>query len=317
MTLAEDVFMSKRQDDHFYEVTAAIRPGQKAFAPDLIAPPKEWFTDLPEWWNDVQQHSIWVDDEGRVAGLIANFSQCYLNYGEACITPWEVKEDEKFVYQGNVAASLGEKIPVAIMAATKGHNFDPDRDPRKITLANQGFLDDNFQPLTNSDDVMRHQLVYGRYKNTPEGIAFLGAVFPHVTEDMVHSIRVSAVSPHWIYDRTEDEMIFTGAVFVNRPALPLSNHSNLELREIAASLRYTHIMAEAVDSCTCNKMDVVAATDPNLQGVSDVSEDSKPELTNEERDAALLELTRRLDLVETELMNLIKAQDRIGEGVTD
>lgn len=327
-----------RSEQWFYDVSAALEPGEKAWAPDLLAPPREWFYEVPDWWDEVEQHSIWIDDDGRAAGLIANFSQCYLNYGDSCVTPWAVKEDENFVYQGNIAAALGERIPVSILAATKGHNLHKDRDPYKISLANQGFLDDNFQPLQSSNDVMKHQIMYGRYKNTPEGIAFLGAIFPHVSAPTVHSVRASAVSPHWVYDRTDDEMIFTGAVFVNRGALPLRNRANLQLREIAASLRYTHFMAEPVEDCACkNKhnlevatpknattgntanvtFDVVAATDPNFQGTTSDSEGRKPELTIEQIDNVLFEHTKQIALLEQEVMKLIKAQNSTGEGGND
>jgi hypothetical protein len=302
-------YLEQRREKFFYDVTAALKPGESAYAPELYAPPKEWFYEKPEWWGDVAQHSMTVDEHGRAAGLIANFDVCYLNNVQGCITPWPVKEDEHFVYQGNVAASLGEKIPVAVIAATKGHNFDDNI--MNVARANSGFLDDKFQPLSNSDDVMAHQLLYGRYTNTDQGIAFLGAVFPHVSAAMVHRINVSAISPHWVHDVKTNEMIFTGAVFVNRGALPLHQDPDFELRNIAASLNYNHIMAGPVEetSCSCKDKHVAAATDPNLQNATGEPEALKPEVTFDDLvyvqgvhsqelavlNRTVIELTRRLD----------------------
>lgn len=266
-----------RQERWLYDVTSALRPGEQGYAPDLFAPPKEWFQQKPDWWDNLSQHSIWVAPDGRVAGLIANYDVCYLNEQRGCIKPFPIKDDERFVYQGNVTAAMGEEVPVSIIAATKGHNISDDAF--EVVMANQGFYDDQFQPLETSHDIMAHQLMYGRYQNVEEGIAFFGAVFPHVTASMVHRINASAVSPHWIYDVKSDDMIFGGAVFVNQGAMPLENKNNLQLRTIAASLKYNHIMAQEVTGCTCKDKHIAAATDPNYQNSTGQPEGQKPEVT--------------------------------------
>lgn len=300
------IFLPSRAEEWFYDVTSALRPGEKAYVPELIAPPKEWFYEKPQWWNEVSQHSITVDDQGRVAGLISNWDTCYLNERDTCITPWPVKEDERFVYQGNISASLGERVPVSILAATKGHHFSDDIVQN--VLANQGILDDKFKPLNSSNDVMAHQLMYGRYVNTEEGIAFLGALFPHVTASMVHRINASAVSGHWIYDVKTDDMIFAGAVFVNHGALPLSSHSELQLRQMAASLRYNHIMADE-QTCSCKEKSVLAATDPNVQNSSGQPEGLQSEPALSDVVAVVDEHSTRLDTLEKVVMELIRERD--------
>lgn len=301
-------YLEQRREKFFYDVTAALKPGEKAFAPELVSPPKEWFYEKPDWWNTVSQHSITIDDHGRAAGLIANFDVCYLNSTSHCITPWPVKDDEHFVYQGNVAASLGEKIPVAVIAATKGHNFDDDI--LNVARANSGFLDDHFQPLSNSDDVMAHQLLYGRYTNTDQGIAFLGAVFPHVSAAMVHRINVSAISPHWVFDVKTSEMIFTGAVFVNRGALPLHADSGLELRNIAAGLRYTHIMAGPIEeSCSCKNKDVAASVDPIVLEMDAL----EPEVTMEDLVYVQSQHSQEIAVLNRAVTELIKRADKADE----
>lgn len=313
-----------RQEEWLYEVTGAA-PREDAFVPDLTKVPKSWLTELPDWFGNVDQYSLVAsngdvsagfksDDAGRIAGFISNTDQCFINESGFCFTPPPIDEKEKFVYQGNIETIEGEYVPVSILAATKGHNFREDRDPYLLAKANQGFLDDKFQPLQTSHDIMAHQFAYGRYMNVPGGIAFVGALFPHVSKDMVARLNASAISGHWIYDRTDEKHIFAGAVFVNQPGFPLRSKANLQLREIAASLRYTHFMAEPVDSCTCKKMDVVAATDPNLQGVTSNSEEKRPELTIEQIDNILVEHTRQIAVLEQEVMKLIKAQSSTGDG---
>lgn len=300
------IFGLSRAEEWFYDVTSALKPGEEAYAPDLVSPPKDWFYEKPQWWNEVSQHSITVDEQGRVAGLISNWDTCYLNESSTCITPWPVREDERFVYQGNVAAASGERIPVSILAATKGHHFTDDI--KDASLANQGFLDDNYKPLNSSYDIMAHQLMYGRYVNTEEGIAFLGAIFPHVTASMVHRINASAVSGHWIYDVKVDDMIFAGAVFVNHGALPLESHSKLQLRQMAASLRYNHIMADD-HACSCKKDAVLAATDPNVQNATGQPEGEKPEITMEDVVSVLEAHTRQIDTLEKVVMELIRESE--------
>lgn len=298
-----------RQEEYYYDVTGALKDGEEAYAPNLTAPDKSWFYDKPSWWGNVDQYSLTVDEEGRVAGLIANWDACYLNNGQQCIKPFPIKDNERFVYQGNVAASMGEKVPVSIIAATKGHNFSDD--VTAVTLANQGFLDDKFQPLESSHDIMAHQLMYGRYVNVEEGIAFLGAVFPHVSAAMVHRINASAVSAHWVYDIRQDDMLFAGAVFVNQGALPLESKSNLQLRQIAASLRYNHIMAgEVVEACTCKK-NIAAATDPNYQNATGQPDAVQPTLTIDDIAHVVDQHSQEIDVIEQVLMDLIKEVDFI------
>lgn len=298
--------MLSKAEEWFYDVTSALKPGEEAFVPDLTAAPKSWFTETPEWWGNVDQYSIWVDNDGRVAGLIANFDQCYLNFTDSCFTAPEVSETEKFVYQGNISTLEGEVLPVSILAATKGHHFS-DSIVENV-LANQGFLDDNFKPLETSHDIMAHQLAYGRYINTPQGIAFVGALFPHVTASMVNRLKASAVSGHWQYDQTDDKYHFAGAVFVNAGALPLRSQSQLQLRQMAASLRYNHIMADD-HACSCKKDAVLAATDPNVQNATGQPEGIKPEITMEDVISVLEAHTRQIDTLEKVVMELIRESE--------
>lgn len=254
---------NNREQNWLYEVTG-VDPSIEPYANNLEAVPKSWFYEKPDWWdNKVDQYSIWVDEQGRVAGLVANFDQCYLNIDTFCFKAPPVKDDEKFVYQGNVQSQEGDIVPVAILAATKGHSYS-DRIIENV-LANQGWVDSNFEPLKDSPDVMAHQLMYGRYVNFPEGIGFLGAIFPHVDKSMVQRINASAISGQWQYDQSESDYIFTGASFVNKGALPLKNKQNIQLRNIAASYGYNLIMgvdtSQESETCACQDL-VSAAQDP-------------------------------------------------------
>lgn len=332
-----------------YEVTG-VTPYDTPYAPDLKKISTKWLYELPEWFYDkTSQYSGWVsdgeeyNDRGRFAALLNNWNQCYLNVGSVCFKPPRIRETEKFVYQGNIETIEKDIVPVSILAATKGHADDRMMNPYVNTMINQGFYDNNAQPLQDSRDIMAHQLIYGRYMNLPEGIAFVGAIFPHVTEDMVYRINASAISGTWILDQTEGSHIFSGASFVNSAALPLAHKDeirrwdpdDIELRNIAASARYNYIMAvnttetdEKVTSheCQCKKREVTdqeptsgepekvdAASDPNVGEQIDA-------LSNEELTITLSELIGRVSVLEDqygsldrEVANLIRSDEARGE----
>lgn len=336
-------------NDWYYQVTG-IDPHGTPFAPNLTKIPKNWFYETPEWFHEkTSQYSGWVsdgeqyDDRGRFAGLIANWDQCYLNIDSVCFTAPKIRDDEPFVYQGTTQTLEGDLVPVYVFAATKGHGDDRMINPLTNTLINQGFLDNNAQPLSASRDIMAHQLIFARFKNLPEGIAMLGGVLPHVSEDMVARINASAISGTWIYDKTYQSHVFAGPVPVNSGALPLKpkddirrwNPDDIELRNIAASARYNYIMAvnttetdEKVTSheCQCKKREVTdqkptseepekvdAASDPNVGEQIDA-------LSNEELTITLSDLIGRVSVLEDqygsldrEVANLIRSDEARGE----
>jgi len=273
--------------------------------------PQTWLETTPPFFNELEQHSIWVDQIDpqiglrRAAGLIANWDVCYMNFKDACFTAPPIKPNEKYVYQGNIETLEGNKMPVSILAATKGHHYSDQHIDN--VLANQGFLDDNFRPL--------QQLSYGRYINTPQGIAFVGAAFPHVNDNMVDRINASAISGHWQKDIASGEMEFLGAVFVNRGALPIKDKKHVELRKIAASLRYNHIVAtEQItqkQECGCDK--IVAATDPNIQNATGEPEEERPVTNIEELEKVITELLSRVSVLEDAVMGLLKDSKNIEE----
>lgn len=337
---------TKQQNDWLYQVIG-VEPYATPYAPELTKIPESWLREVPEWfYTQTTQYSGWVSDgkqygdKGRFAALIANWDQCYLNVNSVCFKPPQIQENERFVYQGNVETLEDTIVPVSILAATKGH---PDAmDPKINTLITQGWLDDNGQPLTDSPNIMAHQLIQGRYLNLPEGIAFVGAIFPHVPEDMVARINASAISGTWILDKTVGHHIFTGAAFVNKGALPLGHKdelrfrrdaSDFELRNIAASARYDYIMAVDITEstgtlkeheCSCkNKQgDTLAVvtdeevtdrevTDGTLEKVDAASDPTIGEesvvLSLEELSSVLSELIGRVGVLEDQVAGIDKA----------
>lgn len=304
-----------KQQDWLYEV--GLLQAEDAYAPNLNSVPESWFKEAPEWKDEVDQYSLQVSDrehdKGRVYGLIANFGACYLNFNNQCWTAPQIKQEEEYVYQGNVRSREGNLVPVNILAATKGHHFSDSQIEN--VLANQGFLDDQFSPLSQSYDVMAHQLAYGRYINTPEGIAFCGALFPHVGASMVNRINASAVSGHWQKDLTDNQIHFLGAVFVNRGALPLRSRSNIELTKIAASLGYNHFMAQSEQTCSCKKENIIAATDPNVQTADRGNDEVSPELSLGDLALTVNEHSSEIEKLTQALIEVIKNQDRLAEAV--
>ncbi len=261
-----DELQRKREQEWYMKVTG--RDINASFNEFFV--PEAWLRELPEDFEKTEQYSLYVDDEvdpqvglRRAFGLIANFETCYMNIDGYCFTAPPVEEHEDFAYQGNVKTAEGNLVPVTIIAATLGHPESPNI--YENVLYNQGWVDDKFQPLKNSTDIMAHQLLFGRFKNAPQGIAFLGAAFPHVQQDMVQRINASAISGQWQYNDHEQKYVLTGPVFVNKGALPLKNKQNIQLRNIAASYGYNLIMgvdtSQESETCACQDL-VSAAQDP-------------------------------------------------------
>lgn len=209
-------------------------PIEERYAPGLDAIDPSWFNTVPEGADDLPVGKLFVYDgamNGRAFGIVAPFDECWMNDSKECITVNE-KIDTTKIYQGMHRATDGKLYPVSLLAGTLGH-YQGDR-MNEAVLFNQGFMDEQGQMLNASHDVMKHQLLYGQYHPTNRGLAFCGAVMPHVSKEQVRQINASAVSITMGDDARTHKQVLLGAVFVNNPAYRNTLRSNpLQMRHAA------------------------------------------------------------------------------------
>lgn len=155
---------------------AATEPFDAPF-PVPAYPPREWFTERPEWLTP--ETKIGVDDEGRVAGYFWNAGQCLLYRPDACPKPSPTRYAA--FHQSHVAAADGELVEVGVIGNTHGHAH----------------------PLAHVDAASRHyqdpsaQLISCRAYDDEHGGYILGSVVPNATYGDVALIRRSALSGDW------------------------------------------------------------------------------------------------------------------------
>jgi hypothetical protein len=185
----------------------------------LVNPPKVWFETLPDWWDTLGDNKLWVDDEGRVAGLVCNWDQCIIDGGKDCWTPDRIPDGYDYAYQNKTTFDDGTVGDVAVMAATDGHAvFD---NPAYSLDFNQGIRGKDGR-LYDSTDQFANRLLAVKFINTEQGLAMVGSVYPHISDYLVEIVRGSAVSGHWQHiPGSGENYSFLGAVFVNKPGLPL------------------------------------------------------------------------------------------------
>lgn len=254
--------------------------------PNLTHAPLEWFNSKPDWWDNISQHSIYVDDKGRVAGLVNNWEQCYLNDPERCFKA-DPNQDLSKMYQSNATTVEGNIIPVSVLSATYGHeNFNTING---AIAYNQGYVNEYGEQLSQSNDIMAHQLCYGQYHPVEEGLAFFGAMFPHVDSNMVQRINASAISGSWAEDATEGKQTFLGATFVNRGALPLQISAGLKLYTIGRKSG-----DRMPETCKCKK--------ENKDHIENIAENIVDTNTDTTVSAAITDNIDTVDTIDTSVL---------------
>lgn len=189
-----------------------------AFAPEMLAPPKEWFEDVPPEAADLPLKKIYVADDGRVFGRVHDNSTCILDGSKDCWKP-DKQDSYDLTYQGVTETAEGELITTADLAITEGHAPVAFWDDWQMSLAfNMGDIDERGQAV---DDPAKasSKLARVRFVDREDGLWALGAVYPTATAKTVVLARGSSWSGHW-QTVPRQGMKFLGAVVVNRPGLP-------------------------------------------------------------------------------------------------
>lgn len=208
-------------------------PPDAVFADGLLAPPDEWFTEFPDWFDEVPLNKVWVDEHGRVAGMTFG-PTCIIdgNEGECWIPPKSPTGYEGF-HQGVQPTRSGAVLPVGSIGARAAHAPD--------TL---GF-DAAYRYYQNTGQ----QLMVGRAFDAEEADGvhgyFLGALVPEATVGDVAMIRRSALSCDWRWRMRDsagnplNAYDNVGPWLVTRPGLPLTRDG----RQVMPRVRYRAMAA--------------------------------------------------------------------------
>lgn len=292
------------QEEYQKKVLAATSPEDRAY-PELTQIPKQWLNSKPKWWDNIKNHSLFIDENGRAAGLVNNWDQCYLNSPEACMSR-DPNQDLSKMYQSNITTVEGDIEPVSILAATLGHdNFYTEEE---AIAFNQGYINEHGEQLTQSNDVMAHQLLYGQYHPVEEGLAFFGAAFPHISKEMVMRVNASGISGAWVDDPTEGKQTFLGAVFVNRGALPLQINATAKYYTIGRTINNGEktmseqetVEQETLIPCSCKDKQVNAAVEDEM-----IVDETMPDSNIADLQATIDDLTSRIDDIEAALVEFM------------
>lgn len=182
------------------------------FAPDLLAPPGEWFVEFPDWFGEIETGKVWVDSQGRVAGRTYRSGACLLDgNADECWTPPPSPTGYEAFHQGAQPTRTGAVVPVGVIGGKADHaplhlSFDQAARYYQNTGA---------------------QLMTGRAFDAPEGGYFLGAILPHLTVADVAMIRRSGLSCDWRWRKRDNAgrplnaYDNLGPWLVTRPGLPL------------------------------------------------------------------------------------------------
>lgn len=174
-----------------------------------------WLFDLPEWWD--WETKIWVDSEGRAAGMYYHKDTCLIDNNEGeCWSPTPSPTGNEIFHQGSPIAvdNNGELMVVQAGIIGGGANHAP------LWMGAERAAD----YYQNAGQ----QLMVGRIYDDPNhGGYFLGAVLPETTVSQVDMIRRSGLSGDWRYRMTDNagralnRFDAIGPWLVTRPALPL------------------------------------------------------------------------------------------------
>lgn len=166
-------------------------------------PPRQWFEELPDWF-DPEGSLVQIDfDTGRVAALVAPYGECILDGGQNCWTPPESKTGYDYAHVGTIVTAEGDKVRIANIGGSV---------PHASLHASASVAQDHY-----SNTATRRML--GRYIDSPEsgGIVFVGTMWPGTTERDALEVMTSALSGDWRYIASLKGYEMVGAQLVNNP----------------------------------------------------------------------------------------------------
>ena len=149
-------------------------------APDLYAPPREWFDD-PQLDGPTP---LTVTDEGRIYGHLALWDSCHIGFEGVCVSPpRDLTEYAEFHAHANITTEEGTLIPVGVITVDGSHaSTDPSVSLR--------------QAIRHYDSTSTVG-GYVRAGNDEYGPWVAGALAPDLPESTVEKLRRLSLSGDW------------------------------------------------------------------------------------------------------------------------
>jgi hypothetical protein len=181
----------------------AAVPDPDALIPVPYSPPREWFTEIPDWF-DPTGSLIQVDwDTGRVAALVAPYGDCLLDGSAQCWSPPVSNTGYEYAHVGTVIADDGEPVRVANVGGGVAH---------ASPYATPSVAQDHYANTASRKMV-------GRYVDSPEagGIVFVGSMYPGSTNRDALECLSCALSGDWRWVQALNDYEMVGSQLVSNP----------------------------------------------------------------------------------------------------
>lgn len=171
--------------------------------PVPAAPPRSWFEEVPDWY-DPEGPLVQIDrNSGRVAAMVAPYSECILDGTAGCWKPPESPTGYAFAHVGGMVCDDGKTVRVANVGGGVPH-----------------------APMTGSSSMAQSHYadtttrrMVGRYVDRPDrgGILFIGSMWPGTTVEHAIECASSALSGDWRWIQSVKGYDLCGSQLVNNP----------------------------------------------------------------------------------------------------
>ena len=171
--------------------------------PVPAAPPRSWFEEVPDWY-DPEGPLVQIDrNSGRVAAMVAPYSECILDGTAGCWKPPESPTGYAFAHVGGMICDDGKTVRVANVGGGVPH-----------------------APMTGSSSMAQSHYadtttrrMVGRYVDRPDrgGILFIGSMWPGTTVEHAIECASSALSGDWRWIQSVKGYDLCGSQLVNNP----------------------------------------------------------------------------------------------------
>lgn len=167
-------------------------------------PPESWFTEIPEWYkpdHSLVQIKLDGPEAGRVAALVAPWGECILDGKEGCFTAPQSPTNYEFAHVGTTITEEGKEV------RTGNIGGNVDHAPTNWSMS----------PAVSHYANTATRIMRGRYQDGPNGVIFLGAMWPGTTIAHALDAIASAISGDWRWVQTLKAYDMAGSQLVNNP----------------------------------------------------------------------------------------------------
>lgn len=214
-----------------------------------MRPPYRWFTNP----NFNQPTAIEIDEEGRIWGHLAIFSECHMGYQSTCVNAPHSQSDYAYFQVGCVLTDEGIVVPTGTITMNTGHaELWQEKDSAKAHYDNTGTA---VADICAGDD--------------DHGIWIAGALRPDVDELSVRRLRGAALSGDWRQVGGQLELV--AALAVNVPGFPITRPK----ARVASGMPQSLVAAGRVTREDAQRLKVIKpkpATDLTLQAATAILE---------------------------------------------